>query len=553
MSQRGKEEARKRGNQMKMKALIAAGMTLLVFVVAPGSHAADSPSHKGPLTKPERTAYAATSTAAEVQAFFEALCALHPGQVVLSRLGASAEGRPISLVILGDPAPATPQDNTRPAILIVANIHGGEVEGKEALQMFARDLLARDSRRILNRFTLLLVPVFNVDGNEKISPENRPYQKVLDGVGLRTNGQNLDLNRDFVKLETTEVRALVGLFDGWNPFVVADLHTTNGSYHEEPLTWIWGKHPAGNPAIDAAMHDEVFPWMTAYVKSHFGMDTLPYGDFDDDINPALWVNHPPSLRIGVDYFSTRCAYALLNENYSYADFPTRVRACYAFLDALFAYTATHAEIMLARVKSCRESGQPKLYTGIRMRPYPETLRIKAYRAVRDAKGEVRGTKERVDVIVPYMGDVTAQAGPVLTGAYLMPPGLAAVRDTLRAHGVRVYRVKSPARSKVQRFVVESLSYGERPNQGQVPLKEIKGHWETAEVEVAGFYAVPLDAGQKMRAVLPSILEPESEDGLIRYGFFNAALYPNQWSKDTGAYPVVRAADTAGFVLELLQE
>ena len=536
---------------MRTRDVIALGTSLLLLAIAVG--ASDSLSVQGPRTKPERTAYAATSTAAEVQAFFDALCAQHPGKVVLGQLGRSAEGRPISLVILGDPAPAAPQDNTRPAILVVANIHGGEVEGKEALQMFARDLLARDPQRILNRFTLLLVPVFNVDGNERISPENRAYQKVLDGVGLRTNGQNLNLNRDFVKLETPEVRALVGLFDGWNPFVVADLHTTNGSYHEEPLTWIWGKHPAGNPAIDAAMHDDVFPWMKAYVESHFGMDTLPYGDFDDDLKPALWVNHPPSLRIGVDYFSTRCAYALLDENYAYADFPTRVKASYAFLDALFAYAATHADAMLADVKTCRESGQPKLYTGIKMRPYPETLHIKAYRAEKDAKGEVHGTKERVDVTVPYLGDVTAQVGPVLTGAYLFPPGLAAVKDTLRAHGARVYLVKSPAKAKVQRFVVESLTYGERPNQGHVPLKEVKGHWETAEMEVAGFFAVPLDAGQKMRAVLPSILEPESEDGLIRFGFFDATLYPNQWSKDTGPYPVVRVADTAGFVLELVQE
>jgi hypothetical protein len=283
------------------------------------------------------------------------------------------------------------------------------------------------------------------------------------------------------------------------------------------------------------------------------MDTLPYGDFDDDLQPTKWVNHPPSLRIGADYFSARCAWSFLDENYAYADFPARVRASYAFLDALVAYTATHAEIMLAGVKSCRESGQPKLYTGMTSALYPEKLTIKAYRAEKDAKGEVHGTKERVDLTVPYLGDVTAQAGPALTGAYLFPPGLSAVRDTLRAHGARVYRVKSPVRARVQRFVVESLTYGDRPNQGRVPLKEVKGHWETAEMDVAGFYAVPLDAGQKMRAVLPTILEPESQDGLVRFGAFDAALYPNQWSKETGPYPVVRAADTAGFVMELLQE
>lgn len=534
---------------MKKTILIAAISALLA--VAAG--AADAPSPQAPLTTPERTAYEATSTVQEVGAFYEVLCAQNPGKVVLGRLGLSAEDRPIPLVILGDPAPAAPQDNTRPAILIVANIHGGEVEGKEALQMAARDLLARDPRGILKRFTLLLVPVFNVDGNEKISPENRPYQKVLDGVGLRANGQNLDLNRDFVKLDTPEVRALVGLFDRWNPFVVADLHTTNGSYHEEPLTWIWGKHPAGSPAMAAAMHDEVFPWIKAFVESHYGMDTLPYGDFDDDLKPSAWVNHPPSLRIGTDYFSARCAWSFLDENYAYADFPTRVRASYAFLDALFAYTATHAGSMLAGAAACRDQGQPRLYTGLKSSLYPERLPIKAYRAERDAKGQVHQTKDPMPVTVPYLGDVTAQAGPVLTGAYLFPPGLGHVRDTLMAHGVRVYRVKAPARAIVRRFVVETLVYAERPNQGRVPLTDIKGHWETVETAVAGWYAVPLDAGQKMRAVLPSILEPESGDGLIRFGLLDALLYPNQWSKETGPYPVVRAPDTAGFVMELVQE
>ncbi len=536
---------------MKTRNLIALGASLFMLAVA--ALAADDPAPQAPVTTPERTNYTATSTVAEVQSFFETLCAQHSGKVVLSQLGRSAEGRPIPLVILGDPAPAAPQDNTRPVLLIVANIHGGEVEGKEALQMFARDLLARDPQGILKRFTLLLVPVFNVDGNEKIGPENRPYQKVLQGVGLRTNGQNLDLNRDFVKLETPEVRALVGLFDRWNPFVVADLHTTNGSYHEEPLTWIWGKHPAGNPAIDAAMHDEVFPWMKAYVEAHFNMDTLPYGDFDDDLKPTRWVNFPPSLRIGVDYFSTRCAYALLDENYAYADFPTRVTASYAFLDALLAYTATHADAMLANAGACRTSGQPRLYTEVKTVPYPEMLTIKAYRAEKDEKGEVHGTKERMDVTVTYLGNVTAKAGPVLTGAYLFPPGLEAVKNTLLAHGARLYRVIAPAKATVRRFLVESLTYGDRPNQGHVPLKAIKGHWETVKIQVAGWYAVPLDGGQKMRAVLPTILEPESEDGLVRSGAFDAALYPNQWSRETGPYPVVRVPDTAGFVMELVKD
>ena len=507
----------------------------------------------GPLTVPERTNYTATSRLEDVRAFFTALAAANPDRVVVTTLGRSAEGRSIPLVILGDPAPAAPQDARRPAILLVGNIHAGEVEGKEALQMLARDLLAKDRQDILKRFTLLLVPVFNADGNEAISPGNRPYQRVREGVGERPNGMNLDLNRDFVKLETPEVRALVRAFDLWNPFVAADLHTTNGSYHEEPLTWVWGKHPAGSAAIASAMHDEVFPWMKAYVEAHHAMDTLPYGDFDDDVAPKAWKSLGHAIRVGVNYFGVRGAWSFLDENYAYADFPTRVRACSAFLDALLAYVSTHAEAMEAAVESFRQTCEPRLYTDFTSGPYPEKISVKALRVTRDASGQVHPTDEPMPVTVDYVGKEEAAPGPVLSGAYCFPPGLTAVRDVLLRHGIRVFRIGAPFRAKVHRFDAASLTYGEAPSQGHVPLVSLEGTWGTAEMDLGGFYAVPLTRVQKALALVPLLLEPESEEGLIRFGFFDAALYPNQWSKKPGPYPVVRAESLEGAELELVSE
>lgn len=110
---------------MKSKSLLG-GLALLSTFLLHAAEPARVPQ-QGPVTTPERTEYKATSTLSEVQSFYEALCAQHPGKVILSELGRSAEGRVIPLVILGDPAVAAPQDNGRPVLLIVANIHGGEV------------------------------------------------------------------------------------------------------------------------------------------------------------------------------------------------------------------------------------------------------------------------------------------------------------------------------------------------------------------------------------------------------------------------------------------
>ena len=131
----------------------------------------------------------------------------------LDYFGTSHEGRKLPLLILSDPPVATAEEATKAGKLVVmafANIHAGEVDGKEALLALARDLTDKKGHPLLKDLVILLVPILNADGNEKIDPKNRPGENgPADGAGTRANAQGLDLNRDFVKLESPEVRALV--------------------------------------------------------------------------------------------------------------------------------------------------------------------------------------------------------------------------------------------------------------------------------------------------------------------------------------------------------
>ena len=135
-------------------------------------------------------------------------------------------------------------------MFVQANIHAGEVEGKEAILMLARRLVSGDLKPMTRQVVFLIAPDYNADGNEKVTPMNRTQQNgPVAGVGTRENSKGLDLNRDYMKLDSAEARSLVGLMNNWDPHVLVDLHTTNGSYHAYHLTYSPILNPNADPRL----------------------------------------------------------------------------------------------------------------------------------------------------------------------------------------------------------------------------------------------------------------------------------------------------------------
>ncbi len=501
-------------------------------------------------TVPELTGYTATSRLKDVVSFFSELQVRYPDQVLLSSIGTTFEGRKIPLVILGDPVVATPGQSKKPVILFVANIHAGEVEGKEALQMLARDML-QHHHPALKRFTILLVPVFNPDGNERISPLHRVYQQIRNGVGVRTNGLNMDLNRDFVKLESPEDRALVRLFNLWLPLVYVDCHTTDGSHHTEPLTWLWGRNANGNLAVHRYIYTTLRPWINRYAREHYKIAAIPYGNFDDAVHPKKWVQFPSMLMVGVDYFGAKGAFSFLDENYAYADFPTRIRACYAFLDALLQFTLSHQDKMTALVYGFRNRSGVEFYCNVKAKAFPQKVTIHGFREYRDKNGHRVITGDRIDKVLDFMGDFSGEMEK-LTGTYVFPAAMKGLKEKLQQHGIQVYTILAPVSAQCRIYHFSKISYLTHPFQGHVMMNKVEGQWRTAEKIIpAGWYAVPLNRSQIFRQLAAAILEPESKDALYRYGFWSTMIYPSEWRNVPGDYPVYRIEKTDRMKIRLL--
>ena len=190
-------------------------------------------------------------------------------------LGTTVEGKSIPLVILSDPpveTAAQARASGKPIFFAFGNIHAGEVCGKEALLMLARELATTPNHPLLEKLVIVLAPIYNADGNDEFGPnqEHRRGQRGPVEMALRPNAQGLDLNRDYIKLETPEARAMVRFATEWDPHVIMDLHTTNGSYHRYTLTYETPRHPAAIPGPAEYTRNEILPVVTKRVLEKTG-------------------------------------------------------------------------------------------------------------------------------------------------------------------------------------------------------------------------------------------------------------------------------------------
>ncbi|MGH7582045.1 MAG: M14 family metallopeptidase [Gemmatimonadales bacterium] len=303
------------------------------------------------LTVPERTHGMRTSTHAEVLAFIDSL--QHRGaHLVVGTLGESTLGKRIPYLILSRPQVSTPAQahaTGKPILYIEANIHAGEVEGKEAVQMLARDLTLGYLRPLLDSVVILFVPIYNGDGNDAMGPNdlNRGEQEGPPMEGLRANGQGYDLNRDYVKQEAPETRASLAFITRWNPDLFMDLHTTDGSYHGYDLTWSPGLNPNHTPTNDW-VQDTLLEQVRARLIARDHVQTYPYGNFDgSNAAPTGWRSYESLPRYGTN-LQGMLRVSVLSEAMSHENFMRRIDATYDFVLETIRYANEHRVEMRRR-------------------------------------------------------------------------------------------------------------------------------------------------------------------------------------------------------------
>ncbi|MDA1080109.1 MAG: M14 family metallopeptidase [Gemmatimonadetes bacterium] len=531
-------------------------------------------------TRAERTAYLETSTHADVIAFVDSLQA-RGGNIRVGIIGRTTEGREIPYVIASRPLVTTPLEAKRlgrPIVYIQGNIHAGEVEGKEALLAVLRDLVFDPRPNVLDSLVLIAVPIYNADGNEAFGQQGqrRGSQNGPEMVGQRPNGMGLDLNRDYMKAEAPETRASLAMFNAWDPDLFVDLHTTDGSYHGYALTYSPSLHPAaaivGGTFGGGFTRDSMLPLIRERMRTRHQFEVFDYGNFSGDEGPAAqgeprsWSTYEHLPRYGTNYYGLRGRLSILSEAYSHDPFERRVKSTAAFVRELLSVTAQKSRSVLAITRAsdaALAAGKP-ISVPIRatmtkspsIQPVIEEIidtlpeareQLAAGRGAQAGRGGggraggrggcqwplsepgmrcgFKRSGRFVTKQMPVKDRFDATLSVTMPVAYAITPAMMSdsVMHRLRLHGIVVEETSGDAWvAGAQTFSIDSIVRRGTPFQGHSEVR-LEGTWRPDRPYFLTGRMYIVRTSQPLGVLAMELLEPQSDDGLVAWNFFDADL------------------------------
>lgn len=504
--------------------------------------AAQAPALASLQTRAERSNFTETSRYDDVLAFLKVVDEASP-LVHVGSFGYTFEGRSLPLAVVGkltDAKAATVRAGGKLRVYVQANIHAGEVEGKEAALALVRDLARGAHAEWLDTMVLLVNPIYNADGNEKVTLTSRGFQHgPIGGQGTRANAQGLNINRDNMKLDTPEARSMVRLLNELDPHVMIDLHTTNGSRHAYHLTY----ETPNNPAIDPAIATEGRGWMTRVreaIRTRDGWDFHAYGNVSGQPPDRVWRTVEDLPRYTHNYWGLRNRFGILSETYSYLPFADRVVTNRRFLEEVLGYAHANAARLRELVAAADKASLVGQRLSLRSRP------ARASAPVEILMGEVeeevnpysgRVMHKRLDVRRPerMWEEATFESteSERVPRAYYVPASEKLAVERLRAHGIVLDRLERATTLPVEEFRIASTETTPQPFENHQE-RTVTGDYQPVERELAaGSFRVPMS--QQLARLAFYLLEPLSNDGLLTWNVLDESV-------KRGVYPILRTRD-----------
>lgn len=520
------------------RAAVRLGTALALALCAPrpgGSTPASDLPDPDLLTLAERTGFAETGRYDEMVASCRRLAQASPW-LDLQSFGATPQGRDLVLVVASKERTFTQQAARKSGKLVVLLnncIHAGECAGKDASLMLLRDLaVTRERADLLDQVILVVVPVFNADGHERFGPCSRVNQDGPQEMGWRSTAQRLNLNRDWLKADAPEMRALLAVWNRWNPHLHFDTHTTNGAEHRYDLLFTTARRQDTAEPIARWVNQTLYPSILPQLRQD-GHTPAEYFGLVDRYEPAKGVRiWPMQPRYSTGYGALRNRPSILVEAHAYKPYRVRVAAVYDIIRRVLEELNRRPHALREAV---RQADEQTVALGRHYDPqarFPLRLEVTdqfepfTYEGVefRQELSEVSGGTRVVygtrPVDVPSkMYDklrVTAAVAPPL--AYLIPPEWSQVSELLEVHDLRYQRLTEPVSGRFETYRFAEESWADRPYEGHHLVTFTTTPITEERTYPAGSILVPLD--QPGAKVAIHLFEPDSPDSLMAWGFFD---------------------------------
>lgn len=473
-------------------------------------------------------------------AYLEKLCAVSD-LLELRVFGRTPEGRDLVRVL----ARANDGRIDRPVVLAQAGIHSGEIDGKDAGLMLLRDIAVRGREDLIAEVDFLFVPVFNLDGHERRSPWNRPNQRGPLHQGWRTTGQNLNLNRDYLKADTPEMQAMLRLLWEFDPVLYLDLHVTDGIDYQYDITFGYNGYdggPAWSPEIGLWLDEPFRPMVTEALAANGHIPgRLVFARNVRD--PAEGIGLGSTMpRFSDGYGDLRHTPTILVENHSLKPYRQRVLGTYVLLEAALQSVAAHRDSLQAAIEADRASRPSSVPVNWTMEG--EERRIDFLGVTYETfESPITGANE-----VRWLGDpVLVQDTPLQTGAvgarvdrpvaYWIPSTCPDVIERLQVHGVKMEVLTEPRTVEVTMHRLVNPRVASMPYEGRHRVTAKTVTEQRTETFPAGSVRVATD--QALGELVVVALDPASPASFLKWGFFPGILQRTEYIEGYVIDPLAR--------------
>lgn len=496
------------------------------------------------ITPSEKSNFRTTPSYDETVAWLRKLSAAAP-QLRMISLGKSPEGRDVWMVVASKEALFTPDALHRtgkPTLLAQAGIHAGEIDGKDAGLMLLRNLTVGGRlNNLLDHVNLLFVPIFNVDGHERASRFGRINQRGPEVMGWRTTARNLNLNRDYTKADSDEMKAMIAAINTWQPDLYMDLHVTDGADYQYDVTFGWN-HTGYSPNITTWMDRTLQPMLNSGLRS---MGHIPgpliFPIAGDDVSKGIALtNSQPRFSTG--YGDVRHLATVLVENHSLKPYDQRVLGMEVLLEKTLEALAMNGRDLIRAMGDDRH---------LKIDPIPLTWKMPQGSAPdmmdllavesRTTLSPISGTtktewlgKPTVMRVAVYR-DSEMATSVTRPKAYWISSTWHDVIDRLRLHGIEMERILAPREVEVDEYRLQDPKLDSEAFEGRVRLTAKTTVEHHRERFPAGSVRIPLD--QPLGELAAILLEPASPDSFLQWGFFDEILQRTEYTENYVTEPM----------------
>jgi len=484
-----------------------------------------------------------TATYAECIAYYQRLATAYPQHLHLAEAGPTDAGPNLHEAVLsadGDADPASTRRKNRRVLFIQNGIHPGEPEGIDASMMLARDLLQQKPLlQLLAGVTVVIVPVYNIDGMLNRNATTRVNQHGPAAYGFRGNARHLDLNRDYIKQESRNARSFAALFQRWQPDVFVETHTSNGADYQYTMTLIATQHNKLAPALGAYLQGQLLPAL------YHGMEQkkwpmTPYVDFEGETPESGLRAFLETPRYSTGYAALFNTIGFMPETHMLKAFAPRVHATYDLLKTMLETVGQQAPALAAAraaaaAAQATQTAFPLAWT--LDEASPETVRFRGYEAGHkpsEVSGQPRLYYDRARPFtrpVPYFNTFRPSATATRPTAYLIPKAWGEVADILRRNGATLEPLAHDINVPAEVYYVEDYRTTPRPFEGHYVHSQVQ--LRTAQETVtyhAGDFVVYLTGTAPVRYLVET-LEPLATDSFFAWGFFDSVLQQKEHYSD----------------------